>query len=172
MPPLFVSIMPLKISALNILALLGVTTASAETVQPESVTVQLFVCPSKNERSISECGTQATIQGDAANLISFYDYPARANREQRGGVVYFRLFADTSKQVAGNPTNGYRSGDCRIIRSSGHEDLDNETCKLLKRRAIFLPNSVNATQSGVNGRVIWVPSWVVQPDFPAYHRQQ
>lgn len=155
-------------SALSVLALLNVATADAEIVQPAVVTVQLFVCPLGKERLISECGAQAEIQSDVTKLLSFHDYPAGANRLQRGGVVYFRLFADTSKPFRGNLANGYSSGDCKIIQSSGHDDLDNETCTILKRRVAFAPDSVDAVRSGVDGRVIWTPSWQIQSDFPAY----
>lgn len=157
-----------SINALSISALLGAGSVSAEVIHPEYVTVQLLVCSPEKERSIPECSTQAAIQGEATKLISFYDYPARANRQQRGGVVYFRLLADTSKPLKGLPANGYGAGDCRIARSSGHEDLDKETCKLLKRRVTFSAESVDSTRTGVDGRVIWVPSWKVQPDFPVY----
>lgn len=57
------------------------------------------------------------------------DYPARALREERGGTVGVRLRIDTKGSVA----------DCIVIRSSGHADLDQETCRAMRRRGRFRP---------------------------------
>ena len=48
---------------------------------------------------------------------------------------------------------------CTIIRSSGHDGLDNATCKILKRRAHFTPARDAAgkviTDSVVTPPVVW-----------------
>ncbi|MEZ5743511.1 MAG: energy transducer TonB [Sphingomonadaceae bacterium] len=57
------------------------------------------------------------------------DYPSRALRERREGKTSVTLTVG----VAGNVTS------CRVIKSSGHADLDHLTCDLLSRRAKFSP---------------------------------
>lgn len=57
------------------------------------------------------------------------DYPSRAAREEREGTVRF------SARVSPNG----RVEDCSIVNSSGHDDLDEATCKLIARRARFKP---------------------------------
>ena len=150
------------------LAALGIITPSAATgyavVRQYTVAVQLFACPSyePEDGPISECATQAEIRGDPARLITSDDYPRRQNREERGGIVRFRLVADTTKPISGDPANGYWAGDCIIVLSSGHDDLDKETCKLIKRRFSFKANSVDEVRTGVDGRIVWVPQWRVE----------
>jgi protein TonB len=61
------------------------------------------------------------------------DYPSRAYREEREGVVGFRLDYD----VSGKPTN------CSVTRSSGSPDLDSTACSLLMRRGKFKPGTQN-----------------------------
>ena len=55
------------------------------------------------------------------------DYPAAAMREQREGNAGFRLTIDPAGLVT----------DCEITESTGHSDLDAETCAVIKRRARF-----------------------------------
>jgi len=50
-----------------------------------------------------------------------FDYPAAAFREGREGTAYFR----TTIGVDG------RAKDCVITQSSGHADLDSETCRVI-----------------------------------------
>lgn len=133
------------------------------TFQESSVTVQQLVCPPK-EKDLKECRDQATLRGDIAKAIRSDDYPQRAGNEQRGGTVRFRLLAD--------PKDASRPGNCLIVMSSGHEDLDAETCKWLKRRVRFEAQSVNAMRTGVDGRVTWVPPWwgtAYDPREPIIH---
>lgn len=131
--------------------------------QEASVTVQQLVCP-PNEEDLKECREQAKVRGDLAKAIRSDDYPRRARIEQRGGVVRFRLLAD--------PKDGSRPGACTIVISSGDPDIDAETCKLLKRRVRFDVQSVNAVRTGVDGRIIYTPSWETtawDPPKPIIH---
>lgn len=55
------------------------------------------------------------------------DYPSRAQREERSGTVRYALEVGADGLVTG----------CQIIKSSGHGDLDETTCRLLPMRARF-----------------------------------
>lgn len=67
------------------------------------------------------------------------DYPALAMREEREGKVGFALQVDPAGRIE----------KCTITSSSGHADLDNETCVLLQRRARFHPSKSGGTYSNV-----------------------
>ncbi|MCC7394473.1 MAG: energy transducer TonB [Sphingomonadaceae bacterium] len=62
-------------------------------------------------------------------LVYFSDYPAAALREGRSGTAIAELTISNRGEVE----------SCAIIRSSGHRDLDNVTCRALAIRAAFLP---------------------------------
>lgn len=72
------------------------------------------------------------------------DYPALAMREKRGGVTGFSLKIGDEGRVTG----------CEITSSSGHADLDDETCKLLTRRMRFSPGDAGRTYQN---KVTWSP---------------
>ncbi len=57
------------------------------------------------------------------------DYPPAARRARKEGEVVFLLTTGPDGAVA----------DCRVVRSSGHQELDQHTCPLLRRRAKFVP---------------------------------
>jgi TonB family protein len=57
------------------------------------------------------------------------DYPTMALKREYQGTVWFVLSVDREG----------RSGKCTILRSSGHELLDDTTCKSLRTRARFVP---------------------------------
>ena len=65
--------------------------------------------------------------GGVGRWMTNDDYPAAAMREQREGTAGFRLTIDPSGSVV----------DCEITDSTGHPDLDAETCAVLRRRARF-----------------------------------
>lgn len=62
-------------------------------------------------------------------LVYFSDYPAAALSEGRSGTAIAELTVNNRGDVEG----------CAIIRSSGHRDLDNVTCRALAIRATFIP---------------------------------
>lgn len=66
---------------------------------------------------------------DAAAIFSSNDYPNRA--ANRGAIGEVRAL--TSVDSFGRVT------DCRILRSSGHADLDAATCASIRKRARFTP---------------------------------
>lgn len=57
------------------------------------------------------------------------DYPAAARRSRKEGEVGFLLTVGTDGKVS----------DCRLVRKSGHQELDEHTCPLIKQRAEFSP---------------------------------
>lgn len=62
-------------------------------------------------------------------LVYFSDYPAAALSEGRSGTAIAELTVNNRGDVE----------SCAIIRSSGHRDLDNLTCRALAIRATFIP---------------------------------
>lgn len=76
---------------------------------------------------------------------TFDDYPARALREGREGTVGFRAAFDASGAIVG----------CDIIASSGHADLDEESCRLIFRRARFAPAPPGTGLRYYENRVRW-----------------
>lgn len=80
-----------------------------------------------------------------SRLPTFDDYPARALREGREGDTGFRVAFDASGAVVG----------CEIVASSGHADLDEQTCKLLWRRARFDPAPPGTGLRYHENRVRW-----------------
>ncbi len=76
------------------------------------------------------------------------DYPTRASREGRTGTTTFKLDVGAD----GVPTR------CEITLSSGHADLDEQTCKLVQLRALFFPEKNrkgNAIAGQYSNRVRW-----------------
>lgn len=67
-----------------------------------------------------------------ASLASWFgdvDYPSAALRQRQEGTTNVRLAIDRSGAVAG----------CDVVGTSGSAALDEETCKILKRRARYRP---------------------------------
>ncbi|MBV1918406.1 MAG: energy transducer TonB, partial [Sphingomonadaceae bacterium] len=73
------------------------------------------------------------------------DYPSRALREERAGTSTFRVTINAKGRVE----------SCKIIRSSGHADLDAATCKNVSRRARFR-KPTDGYGSVYTNRVRWV----------------
>jgi protein TonB len=67
--------------------------------------------------------------GNPGNWLTYDDYPARSLREGQMGIVEFQLDYDEDGDVT----------KCQVTSSSGHELLDWQTCKLLRKRAKFAP---------------------------------
>lgn len=70
-------------------------------------------------------------RGNTSRWASARDYPSRALRQEREGVVRFRVTCGDTGRV----------NSCTITRSSGHTDLDEATCKLITRRGRFTPGA-------------------------------
>lgn len=81
-------------------------------------------------------------------VISTDDYPPAARRAKQEGTTRYELDVDAS----GEPTA------CRIIKSSGHQALDDRTCELVLKRARFNPardDAGNAVPGSISGLVGW-----------------
>ena len=69
-------------------------------------------------------------------------------REEREGTTGFRVTIGSDGRVTG----------CTVTSSSGHSDLDAETCKLISRRARFKPaldRDGNPTTDSYSNRITW-----------------
>lgn len=92
--------------------------------------------------------------------ISTDDYPPGARRANRQGTTRYVVAVDKS----GAPTN------CTIIKSSGHQDLDDKTCQLVMKRAKFIPardDAGDAAPGIIRHLVVWTTSLTPQL-LPAY----
>ena len=93
------------------------------------------------------------IMQTANGEIVFRDYPSRALAAGEQGKVGFQVKADDQ----GFPVN------CEITSSSGHPQLDNDTCRLLMVHATF--KSVPGTSANIvnRGTVNWTISpWLLE----------
>jgi len=96
---------------------------------------------------------------DQAGWISPADYPKPARREQREGVVGYRIDVDSR----GHPVG------CQIVLSAGPL-LDQPTCELLLRRSHFAPArdaAGKAVAGAYTARIRWqMPARPVAPPIP------
>ena len=83
------------------------------------------VCPPVNR--VEPKGPEP--RGNPGRWASQRDYPSRALREEREGTTRFRVSVGTNGRVT----------NCSVTGSSGHNDLDEATCKLVSRRGRFRP---------------------------------
>lgn len=91
------------------------------------------------------------INGD--RWISFSDYPQAALQQRRGGVATVRLLVSRRGTV----------DSCDVVQSSGHEDLDAASCRLMGERGHYEPardSSGRRIASQVMRQVVWDPAVV------------
>lgn len=85
---------------------------------------------------------------DPASWMTSIDYPPTALRARREGRTEFEAVVDPNGRVM----------DCRVIATSGASDLDDATCRLVRRRARFRP-AFDADRQPVTGAyrntVVW-----------------
>jgi TonB family protein len=92
--------------------------------------------------------------------ISLDDYPPSALRAKREGTTRFEVAVDET----GAPTK------CTIIKSSGHQDLDDRSCEVVMKRAKFKPardDAGNAVPGTFRHLVLWHVASTPQ-SLPAY----
>ena len=65
----------------------------------------------------------------AGRLSGATDYPPAARRSGVEGSVAVRYIVGTDGRVSG----------CRVLRSSGHAELDSTTCRLIEQRFRYRP---------------------------------
>ncbi len=93
----------------------------------------------------------ASPRGNPGSWANTNDYPARALRNGDEGTTGVRLNVGTDGRVT----------NCEVTRSSGSNELDTTTCRLLERRGRFNP----ATQNGQPVASTWSTSILWQiPD--------
>ena len=93
-------------------------------------------------------GSQPQLRGDPAMLITSDDYPPAALREGRSGRVSVRLHVSGTGLVDG----------CDVTASSGSSDLDETTCRLLRRRSHYSPArdaGGTITDASVTRSIMW-----------------
>ena len=104
----------------------------------------------------------ATPTGTPAAWVTASDYPKAAMREGRSGIVGFRLNIGIDGRVVG----------CTILTSSGSPDLDEATCALVTRRAVFTPakdGKGRPIAGTYSNRVRWIlPTSPVVPKFEPF----
>jgi len=92
-------------------------------------------------------------KGSAGYWINSNDYPSRALREGKSGVVSFEITVDADGQAS----------DCRVTASSGTPELDDATCSNLQRRARFNP-ATDAEGNPIKGIYRSKMNWVLPVD--------
>lgn len=85
-------------------------------------------------------------QANVPTLFSYDDYPEEAVRNGWQGDVV----VEATVSAEGLPTA------CTVVRSSGHQVLDDATCRIVMRRARFKP-AINADGRPVADHVIIPP---------------
>lgn len=93
----------------------------------------------------SQAGTP---RGNPGRWATNDDYPARAMRDGREGTTGFRVTYGADGRIT----------SCDITSSSGHDDLDAETCKLITRRGRFnagKDRDGNPTGGTYSNRIRW-----------------
>ena len=90
------------------------------------------------------------------------DYPARFWRKGMSGPVAVSLTANQNGRVR----------TCEIEETSGFDTLDQETCRILRRRARFAPSADNERAEPFRYQTNWdicavpEPGWTHNPEVP------
>lgn len=82
------------------------------------------------------------------DLVTRDDYPTQSLKNGEQGTTHYRLHIDETGRIS----------KCEIIGSSGYERLDEASCRLLLRRALFNPakdENGKPVASTYSGRVQW-----------------
>ena len=87
--------------------------------------------------------------GDLQSLFRPADYPRKALEHAEHGSVTVQLTVGTMGRVS----------SCDVTSSSGSRTLDDASCQILRRRAMFTPardSSGNPTADTVSQEIQWV----------------
>ena len=99
----------------------------------------------------------AMAMGNPATWVTTSDYPAISLRNHEEGTTTFRLTISPQGRVS----------ECMILSSSGSPSLDEATCALITRRALFRPavdKRGKETTGNYNNRVRWtIPNGAATP---------
>jgi protein TonB len=99
-------------------------------------------------------------QANLAELVSDDDYPPSAIRAEEQGTVRFALDVSPDGRVTG----------CTVLESSGSAALDNSTCRIMQRRARFIP-ALDRKGRPTTDRVTTRLRWVLPEEPPAEAEQ-
>lgn len=97
-----------------------------------------------------EPAVHATPLGDPANWVRPEDYPAAPLAADKEGVTGFALDIDSAGRV----------DQCSIWLSSGSQELDQTTCRVIMERALFSP-AKDAQGQAMPGRYRSRIKWVI-----------
>jgi protein TonB len=78
------------------------------------------------------------------------DYPAGALSARAGGTVYLRFVVAPSGRVSG----------CEVTRSSGRQDLDKVTCRIIRKRFRYSP-ALDAEGRAVADVIVGLHEWEI-----------
>lgn len=108
-----------------------------------------FVRPSPQQPPLGpDLSQPGSPRGNPAQWVRTDDYPEKARRKRRVGTTGFRVTYD----AYGQPTK------CEVISSSGHADLDTQTCYVVYRSAKFNPGrdrAGNPVGGSYSSRIRW-----------------
>jgi protein TonB len=91
-------------------------------------------------------------KGDVRAIFTADDYPLSSQANGEEGTVQARLTVDTNGRVS----------RCDIVRSSGHQTLDDTTCNILEKRARFVP-ARNSDGRPISSTVVTPPvTWKLE----------
>ncbi|MBN8500994.1 MAG: energy transducer TonB [Sphingomonadales bacterium] len=123
--------------------------------RPHTTTLPAPTAPTAPSPGPQRKMRQPSPAGQPGNWVTTNDYPALALREQREGVVSYRLTVGP---------DGFVSG-CTITVSSGSADLDATTCRVMTARATFMP-ATDANGQPTTGTYVSRVRWTI-PQAPA-----
>ena len=116
--------------------------------EPPTPPPPVFTPPAPPAPPAPDLSQDGSPRGNPGRWATNDDYPARAMREEREGTTGFRVTYGADGRVT----------SCDVTSSSGHSDLDAETCKLITRRARFNPGkdrAGNPTGGTYSNRIRW-----------------
>ncbi|MES1974842.1 MAG: energy transducer TonB [Pseudomonadota bacterium] len=96
-----------------------------------------------------------------ATLLSPYDYPPAALREDRQGVSQLTFVVGADGRVSSCQATGGGG-------APGPYSLDEESCRLITRRARFLP-ALDRHKRPVSATVHWAIEWKFSPGWKPRH---
>jgi TonB family protein len=94
-----------------------------------------------------------TPRGNPGNWANSNDYPPRALRGEQEGTTAFRVIVNANGRVT----------HCEVRSSSGWPSLDQETCRMITRRARFNP-ATNSRGDRVEGAWSSAVRWQIPKD--------
>lgn len=126
-------------------ALIAATLSTAAVASAHATAQDASYAQSEYGETTEQMARPAEPRGNVLNWVTVDDYPLRALRQERQGKTIFRVVV----------TRKGRADNCTILRTSGHRDLDEATCRFIEKRARFTPATNN---NGENVEGYWESS--------------